>query len=224
MSTWCARCGRPYRACQTCTADILYKKLDIAESELRGALVGAKRLREALDGARSAWARVSAAIRARNPDGPWPLAALTALVPTIHGPSIDDDVETIDTALRGTVTVPKMRRVFVESPYASPTQEGVDRHLAYAQAAMADCLKRSEAPFLSHLLFTQVVDDTKPEERALGMRAGFAFAEVCAATVVYQDLGISPGMKEGIVLAEQADRPIEYRSLPGWGHHDERAK
>lgn len=107
-----------------------------------------------------------------------------------------------------------MRRVVIESPYAGD----VEKNLAYLRAAMADCLARGEAPFASHGLYTQpgVLDDTIPEERDLGIRAGFAWREPAEATVVYTDLGIAGGMKLGIAHAETCDRPVEYRTLPGW--------
>ena len=56
-----------------------------------------------------------------------------------------------------------MQRVIIESPYAGD----VERNVRYARAAMADCLKRGEAPFASHLLYTQegVLDDDIPGER-----------------------------------------------------------
>jgi hypothetical protein len=105
-----------------------------------------------------------------------------------------------------------MRRVILESPYAGD----VDANVAYARACLGDCLRRDEAPIASHLLFTQpnVLDDTKPEERSLGMRAGFAWYDVAEAAVVYTDRGISRGMKAGIAQATQRGIPVEYRTLP----------
>ncbi len=109
-----------------------------------------------------------------------------------------------------------MRIVIVESPYAGD----VGRNVAYARAALRDCLLRGEAPFASHLLYTQpgVLDDGKPEERQLGIAAGLALAEAAsgAQTVAYTDLGISAGMSWGIANAEANGRHVEYRSLPGW--------
>ena len=115
-----------------------------------------------------------------------------------------------------------MRLVVVESPYAGD----VSRNVAYARAALADCLSRGEAPFASHLLFTQpgVLDDTVPEERALGIAAGFAWAEHADAVVVYEDLGISRGMLAGIERAEKRGQPVERRSLPGWSATSENEK
>jgi hypothetical protein len=95
-----------------------------------------------------------------------------------------------------------------------------ERHcnIRYARAAMKDCLGRGEAPYLSHLLYTQegVLDDTIPEEREHGIRAGFAWRQVAAKTIVYTDLGISKGMKYGIDDAASRGCPVEYRTLPGW--------
>lgn len=102
--------------------------------------------------------------------------------------------------------------VIVESPYAGD----VERNTAYARAALRDCLGRGEAPFASHLLYTQVLDDTVPDERLWGIESGFAFRAAAQLTAVYTDLGISRGMELGIKDAQAKGNRIEYRSLPGW--------
>lgn len=104
-----------------------------------------------------------------------------------------------------------MRRVIIESPFAGD----VKRNLKYLRAAMRDCLLKGEAPFASHALYTQpgVLDDDTPADRKLGMEAGWAWRPAAEATVVYTDLGISPGMEAGIHDAELHNRPIERRSL-----------
>ena len=104
-----------------------------------------------------------------------------------------------------------MKLVVLESPYAGD----IERNTKYAQLCMHDCLQRGEAPFASHLLYTQpnVLDDHIPEERKLGMEAGFAWGERAEVTVVYTDYGMSNGMKEGVKRAEAAGRPVEYRKL-----------
>lgn len=65
---------------------------------------------------------------------------------------------------------------------------------------MADCLLRGEAPIASHLLYTQpgVLDDDVPNERALGIAAGLAWAKVADARVFYMDLGMSRGMQASV--------------------------
>jgi len=104
-----------------------------------------------------------------------------------------------------------MRRVIIESPFAGD----VEANIAYARACMRDCLARGEAPYASHLLFTQpgILDDDIPEERQLGIDAGLLWASAAEATVVYRDRGMSKGMLYGIQNAIKAGRPIEDRWL-----------
>ena len=110
-----------------------------------------------------------------------------------------------------------MRLVILESPYASPTLEGIEENLEYARRCLRDSLFRGEAPLASHLLYTQdgVLHDTIPEERFIGIEAGLAWGVKADATVVYTDLGISPGMEQGIARAFREGRPTEFRKLPG---------
>lgn len=96
--------------------------------------------------------------------------------------------------------------VIIESPYAGD----IETNLAYARRCLLDSLKRGEAPLASHLLYTQVLDDSKPEERTLGIEAGLAWTKKVDKTVVYTDLGISSGMKAAI---ERSSVPVEYRKL-----------
>ena len=112
-----------------------------------------------------------------------------------------------------------MRLVVIESPFAGD----VERNLRYVRACMADCFRRGEAGFASHALYTQpgVLDDTIPDERKLGMEAGFAWGEVAHLTAVYEDLGVSPGMAAGVARAHFAGRPVVWRSLGGeWASHE----
>lgn len=102
-----------------------------------------------------------------------------------------------------------MKRVIVESPLSGNWSVNVE----YARQCMAHCLKRGEAPFASHLLYTQILDDNLPIERELGMAAGFAWMAVADYVVVYVDLGISLGMKDGIKQAKAYGLDIQYRSL-----------
>ena len=103
-----------------------------------------------------------------------------------------------------------MRLVILESPYAGDTEA----HTAYALDCMRDCLTRGDAPMVSHLLYTHVLDDHVPSDRELGIRAGLAWGRVADATVVYTDRGVSDGMRQGIDAAEAAGRLVEFRTLP----------
>ena len=104
--------------------------------------------------------------------------------------------------------------VFIESPFAGD----VDTNIRYARACMRDSLNRGESPFAMHLLYTQdgILDDDIPEERNLGIEAGFAWGKHASKTVVYTDLGITPGMELGIQRAKEEGREVEYRELASW--------
>ena len=105
----------------------------------------------------------------------------------------------------------RWKLVVIESPFAGE----VEKNLMYLRAWMRYCLLRLEAPYASHALYTPpgVLDDTIPAQRKLGMEAGFVWGDLAELAVVYVDRGISRGMKEGILRAELAQRPIVYRSL-----------
>lgn len=104
-----------------------------------------------------------------------------------------------------------MRRVILESPYKGK----VDRNVQYGRKCVRDCLKRGDSPIASHLLFTQegILFDNLPQERLLGLEAGWEWIRVAEAMVVYNDHGISDGMRAGIGMAKKAGIPIEYRQL-----------
>jgi hypothetical protein len=105
-----------------------------------------------------------------------------------------------------------MRRVIIESPLSGD----LERNLRYGRLCLLDCLQRGEAPFASHLLYTQVWDDLDGELRKKGMAAGVAWYPAAEACVVYLDLGKSSGMQRGIDASRRAPGRIivEYRHLP----------
>ena len=116
----------------------------------------------------------------------------------------------------------RMPMVIVESPYKGHGWWPLSmfrrwRNARYARACLRDCLDRNEAPFASHILYTQpgVLDDGRLVERMRGIQAGLALAERADKTVVYTDLGVSHGMVLGIEAATAAGRPVEYRQLRG---------
>ena len=120
--------------------------------------------------------------------------------------------------------VPYVPIVIIESPYKGDNYKDLDRNMAYLRAALHDCLMRGEAPFASHAIYTQVLDDKIPTEREHGIQAGFAFREVADYTVVYTDLGITPGMQLGIDHSKSKTIPVMYRTLPGWGKDEASTK
>jgi len=104
--------------------------------------------------------------------------------------------------------------VIIESPYAGD----FERNKKYCRRCLKDSLEKDEVPFASHLLYTQVLDDTIPKERKLGMEAGFAVTSRSDFTAVYQDYGLSNGMLAGIGVATQMGHEVVYRNI---GKNDE---
>lgn len=104
-------------------------------------------------------------------------------------------------------------RVVIESPYGSPHPDVVKDNEKYLLECIQDSLARGEAPFASHYMYTEALDDNRPEDRECGMEAGFAWNEVADYAVVYIDRGISTGMVKGIELHRRLDKKVLFRSL-----------
>lgn len=106
-----------------------------------------------------------------------------------------------------------MERVIVESPYAG----NIEVNEIYGSFAMKDCLVNyGEAPYASHLLYTRkyVLKDWLPNDRRLGIDAGFAWRENGDKSVFYVDLLMSKGMVEGLKDCKNKGLPYEVRKLP----------
>lgn len=117
-----------------------------------------------------------------------------------------------------------MKLVALESPFKGESQEAEAQNIEYARACMLDSLQRGEAPIVSHLLYTQALDDQDPGERKLGIEAGLAWGKHAEATVVYCDRGISEGMTLGILRAKKEGRAVKFRSLYSGGKNESSGK
>lgn len=102
-----------------------------------------------------------------------------------------------------------MKRIIIESPYAGD----IERNLSYLREAMRHALLQQEAPFASHAIYTQVLDDDITDERELGIQDGFEWGKQADLRAVYEDLGITKGMKRGIEHAAEMGQPIEFLSI-----------
>lgn len=106
-----------------------------------------------------------------------------------------------------------MRLVIIESPYTGD----IEANVAYARRAVRDCLLRGEAPIASHLIYTQpgIFSDEIPLERQFGILAHHAWIAKADASIIYADKGISAGMKQGLQVAQNLGKTVEYRFLDG---------
>lgn len=114
-----------------------------------------------------------------------------------------------------------MKPVVIESPLAGATEEIRERHRRYLDACILDCIRRGETPYASHKMLPGALDDLKPDEREIGIGAGFEMAEHlwtgCGAPrAVYLDCGVGNGMKRGLDEAARIGQRVEFRNVPGW--------
>ena len=88
-----------------------------------------------------------------------------------------------------------MKLTYIESPFKGDNWESTRRNVFYARLCVRDSLLRGEAPYASHLFFTQagILNDAIAEERALGIAAGQTLATSSTCGAVYEDFGISRG-------------------------------
>lgn len=102
-----------------------------------------------------------------------------------------------------------MKRVIIESPFAGD----VERNKTYLRSCIRDSILRGEAPFASHRMYTDALDDLLPEERKLGIEAGFAWRVVANLTAFYVDYGYSGGMRLAIDNCKERGVPYEERRI-----------
>jgi len=104
--------------------------------------------------------------------------------------------------------------VIVESPYKATAYYTAEQHRLYLLHAIEDCLTRGEAPFASHHLIPEVLDDDDPVARAFGIKVGLCWGQHADLIAVYGDLGIGDGMKDAIEHWNRLGKKIEWRKLP----------
>lgn len=99
--------------------------------------------------------------------------------------------------------------VIIESPYAGE----VETNITYAKRCMLDSISKGEAPFASHLVYTQILDDNVKVERETGIECGLAWLQMADKHVFYIDYGISNGMFKALQLTlEKVNRGTLLRS------------
>jgi len=95
--------------------------------------------------------------------------------------------------------------IAIESPFAG----NVDTHVLYAFACARFVMREGHYPYASHIFFTQFLDDTDPDQRRLGMKAGLAWAKRADERWVFTDLcQPTAGMKSGITSAKKAGQAV----------------
>jgi len=100
-----------------------------------------------------------------------------------------------------------MKLAIIESPYAGD----IERNTAYARECMRWAILNEYAPFASHLLYTQVLDDSIKYQRSHGIAMGYHWLFVADIQLIFTDYGISPGMESAMSVAR--DHGIEQKFI-----------
>lgn len=100
---------------------------------------------------------------------------------------------------------------------ALAVHQAEDKHRRYLKALALHVLGLGFAPYASHV-YTQWLDDNDPDQRTLGIQAGFAWAQGVQDVFIGTDLGVSAGMELGLKVHRAAGRTIHEVTLgPDWG-------
>lgn len=106
-----------------------------------------------------------------------------------------------------------MLRVSIESPYAATSLEQRIRYINYAHRAFWHSIARDEAPFISHLFYTGLLDDNIKTARELGLSISDQWRKSAHLLAFYVDFGISPGMQRAKDLAAKHGLNTVFRTI-----------
>lgn len=90
---------------------------------------------------------------------------------------------------------------------ASPLSGDVERNLQFARQACRYAIAQGVTPFAPHLLYTQMLNDSSPVERQLGIDMGNQMLKLCGELWLCGDR-VSPGMAGEKALAERIGIPV----------------
>ena len=96
-------------------------------------------------------------------------------------------------------------RVYIVSKYAGDVEKNVEAAQFYCKAA----IRQKRIPIASHLLYPQVLDDTDPAQRELGLLFGHVLLAMCDEIWVC-GTEYSEGMQAEIHEAKRLKKPITY--------------
>ena len=97
--------------------------------------------------------------------------------------------------------------VYIASPYAGD----IEGNIEFAKAACLLAMEHGNTPIAAHLLYPQMLDDTVPEQRELGIKMGIRLLGACDELWLCGSR-ISNGMQEELKAAWQLRIPV--RRIP----------
>ena len=97
-----------------------------------------------------------------------------------------------------------MRCVYICAPLGGDVENNLRKAVQYTEYA----LRCGTAPVVSHF-YAECLDDTNPEDRRIGTKAGLALLERCDEMWVFGEK-ITPGMRAELELCEEQGIPVRY--------------
>lgn len=123
--------------------------------------------------------------------------------------SINDLINTII----GDSDITQFTPVVIESPFRGINGEYDQENISYLNMCILDCLLRGEAPFASHVMYTDSLNDYYDEQRYFGIKAGFVWRKFAEKTIFYIDRGFSLGMVKALEHCKENNLNFEIRTL-----------
>ena len=96
------------------------------------------------------------------------------------------------------------RKVYVASKYAGDIGLNVKNAVRYCRYV----INQGYIPIASHLLYPQILDDSNPAERELGLQFGLALLAICDEVWVFGE--VSKGMAVEIEEAARLSKPVKF--------------
>lgn len=105
-----------------------------------------------------------------------------------------------------------MKRIFIASRLAPDSQFTFEQNQDFARTCCKIVVSFGHAPYAPHLLCTQFLDDTKPDERSMGIQIGHLYLKVCHELWTFrrdsEEIN-STGMRQDIGMVIEYGLPIK---------------
>ena len=113
-----------------------------------------------------------------------------------------------------------MKTVMVISPFRASANRTREQHLKHAKKLCELACRAGHAPFASHVFYPLFLDEDSERDREIGLGCEHAWLQLSDEIWVWDDWGISSGMKSAIGQAQDYQNiEIRYFSrgeIPAW--------
>lgn len=108
-------------------------------------------------------------------------------------------------------------RVYVISKYAGNTKKNVKAAIEYCRYVIS----KGKMPIASHLLYPQILDDSNPQDRELGLKFGLSLLADCEEAWCFGE-EISQGMAAELRECERLKIPVRFMKEEQYAYNSAR--